>query len=107
MCDYRGHTISFIINNINWGIAFDRSHFPNQKMPNLGLVVALRGCDEIQLIDFINESQSLFPFSSSRRRSSSSTMIRTPVGFKAKNEKYGKLNSNTKKKGQQNNHDFP
>eukprot|EP01084_Bolivina_argentea_P008101 15151_1 len=107
MCDYRGHTISFIINNINWGIAFDRSHFPNQKMPNLGLVVALRGCDEIQLIDFINESQSLFPFSSSRRRSSSSTMIRTPVGFKAKNEKYGKLNSNTKNKGQQNNHDFP
>ena len=57
MCDFRGQTISFIINNINWGIAFDRSHFPQHKMPNLGLAVALRGCDEIQLIDFVNEAK--------------------------------------------------
>eukprot|EP01084_Bolivina_argentea_P092804 166942_1 len=69
MCDYREHTVSFIVNNISWGIAFDRSHFAANKLPHLGLAVALRGCDEIQLCDFVNEHQSLL----GRKRSSSST----------------------------------
>lgn len=47
MCDYRGQTISFVVNNINWGIAFDKSSFPGGKMPHFGLAVALRGCDEV------------------------------------------------------------
>eukprot|EP01083_Nonionella_stella_P029714 81719_1 len=51
MCDYIKHTVSFIVNNISWGIAFDRSHFAANKLPHLGLAVALRGCDEIQLCD--------------------------------------------------------
>eukprot|EP01083_Nonionella_stella_P183969 666317_1 len=69
MCDYIKHTVSFIVNNISWGIAFDRSHFAANKLPHLGLAVALRGCDEIQLCDFVNEHQSLL----GRKRSSSST----------------------------------
>ena len=76
MADFRGQTISFIVNNINWGIAFDRSHFPKNKMPNLGLAVALRGCDEIQLVDFVNEAPNLFKNKGNkhRRRSSSSNI---------------------------------
>ena len=61
MCDYRGQTISFIVNNISWGIAFEARHFPAGKMPHLGLAVALRGCDELQLVDFVTEAHSLFP----------------------------------------------
>ena len=76
MADYRGQTISFIVNNINWGIAFDRSHFPQNKMPHLGLAIALRGCDEIQLIDFVNEAANLFPNQKRRRSSSSTNMTR-------------------------------
>jgi len=71
MCDYRGQTISFIVNNINWGIAFDKNSFPGGKMPHFGLAVALRGCDEIELVDFVNEAQNLFPEQRERRGSAS------------------------------------
>eukprot|EP01083_Nonionella_stella_P262721 893096_1 len=76
MCDYREHTVSFIVNNISWGIAFDRSHFAANKLPHLGIAVVLRGCDEIQLCDFVNQHQSLF--GAGKRRRSSSTGHATP-----------------------------
>merc|ERR1712154_336736 len=89
MVDYRATTISFIVNNVNWGIAFDRTHFPNQTMPHFGLCVALRGCDEIQLVDFINEAQSIFPRAKMKRRRASTSAI--PKRLTPRQEKYGKL----------------
>jgi len=97
MVDYRGCTISFVVNNISWGIGFDRRHFPTGKMPNFGLAVALRGCDEIQLIDYVNEAQSLMAQQQRRRSSSGTLPIRRRKSAAASGERFQRLREDVDK----------
>mmetsp|Transcript_33666 Transcript_33666/g.54794 ORF Transcript_33666/g.54794 Transcript_33666/m.54794 type:complete len:644 (+) Transcript_33666:62-1993(+) len=87
MCDYRNQTISFVVNKRNWGTAFDVRDFPNGKMPNMGLAIALKGCDEIQLVDFVNEAQTLFGGEKRRRTSLTSLTSLSSSTSKRKSSK--------------------
>jgi len=95
MCDYRGQTISFIVNNISWGIAFEARHFPAGKMPHLGLAVALRGCDELQLVDFVTEAHSLFPADAQGRARGKGKSKK--LKLEKKGDRYGQIKLENKK----------